>query len=656
MRGRAVPVLVAVVWWVMAVGCTVAQAEGRGLGARAPTLAEQAYIDAVYQEVRSIEPNALSRERARQDAEAEERTPAASVVAARAIAVDNSTLQWFPPIGNQGYQNSCVAWASGYYYNTYVQAMDAGIDVSGGSPEHTCSPAFLYPLINGGVDDGASAGYAMARLGDVGCCSLALKPYAQADYTSWPSEEAWVEALSRRTENAYRIRAGSLEGLETVKQLLSNGGVAITGFNAYANWYYDYPRTVAGVDSDVYYCPDGRLVAGHAVTLVGYDDSKTYRDHRDGVIHQGAFLAANSWGPSWGVENSTGSGGKGFFWVAYAAFLEGNFGPAVLYTDDREDYRPIAYAAVGVAHPQRGYLNVYAGMGDPAAPDGVTYSAIRYSGGTQVAVDGSRRIAVDLTELADLIDADWPATVFVVLSVSSEAAGPGVITSAELFSGPDGEEWYASVSSSAPPVSVEVGASGYASWGLFSDVTFAHWAYDSIAACYAAGIVGGYPDGSYQPEVAVSRDQMAVYVSRALAGGDENVPDGPATPTFADVAESHWAYRYIEYATAQQIVRGYPEGNFNPSLQLDRGQMAVFLARAVADPTGDDGLADYTAPDIATFPDVGVDFWAYRYIEYLADPARAVAQGYIDGLYHPEGVCTRDQMAVYIARAFELPG
>jgi len=31
-----------------------------------------------------------------------------------------------------------------------------------------------------------------------------------------------------------------------------------------------------------------------------------------------------------------------------------------------------------------------------------------------------------------------------------------------------------------------------------------------------------------------------------------------------------------------------------------------------------------------------------------------VVNGYEDGLYHPEIVVTRDQMAVYVARAFEL--
>jgi hypothetical protein len=32
-----------------------------------------------------------------------------------------------------------------------------------------------------------------------------------------------------------------------------------------------------------------------------------------------------------------------------------------------------------------------------------------------------------------------------------------------------------------------------------------------------------------------------------------------------------------------------------------------------------------------------------------------VVQGYDDGYYHPEVMVTRDQMAVYVARAFDLP-
>ncbi len=304
--------LVSGLWWVMAIGGAESQGDGRGLGARPPTPEEQASIGEVYEETRDVRPNPLSRERARWEAEALGVPGAASVLADRPTAVDNSVLPWFPPIGDQGYQNSCVAWAAGYYYNTYTQAADAGIDVSGGGPQHICSPAFLYPLLNGGVDEGASLAHAMARLGVTGCSSLALKPYHQSDYTSWPSEAAWVEALNRRTAEPHYIAVDGLEGLEAVKQLLANGRLAVVLCEMFANLYHDYPRTTAGIESEVYYCPSGPPLGGHAVTLVGYDDAKVYRDHRDGSVHQGAFLAANSWGTSWGVENSSGGASKGF--------------------------------------------------------------------------------------------------------------------------------------------------------------------------------------------------------------------------------------------------------------------------------------------------------------------------------------------------------
>jgi hypothetical protein len=40
------------------------------------------------------------------------------------------------------------------------------------------------------------------------------------------------------------------------------------------------------------------------------------------------------------------------------------------------------------------------------------------------------------------------------------------------------------------------------------------------------------------------------------------------------------------------------------------------------------------------------------YVEYIA--GQGVTHGYPDGSYHPEVTCTRDQMAVYVARAFGL--
>ena len=211
------------------------------------------------------------------------------------------------------------------------------------------------------------------------------------------------------------------------------------------------------------------------------------------------------------------------------------------------------------------------------------------------------------------------------------------------------------LSESASVVLRVVGSGGCTA--TFPDVPCDHWAHDSVEACVGSDIVNGYPNGNYYPLISISRAQMAVYVSRAIAGGDEYVPTGPAEATFPDVGTDSWAYKYIEYAHANSIVFGYPNGRYRPERDVDRGQMAIFIARSIVVPYGDAGLADYVPPESPTFPDVtrapnNPYAVCYAHVEYLA--AQGIAHGYPDGRYHPERIVTRDVMAVYIARAFEL--
>jgi M6 family metalloprotease-like protein len=182
-----------------------------------------------------------------------------------------------------------------------------------------------------------------------------------------------------------------------------------------------------------------------------------------------------------------------------------------------------------------------------------------------------------------------------------------------------------------------------------------HWALREILACVDAGIVQGYPGGSYGPLDAVTRGQMAVYIARAIATptGDEGVPEPDAgTQSFTDVDATHWAYRYVEYCYANGLVQGYPGGAYHPDEVVNRGQMAVYMSRAVAG--GDEAVPEHIGD--ATFDDVTEAngwAWCYRHVEYCA--AQGIVQGYWDGTYRPANDVTRDQMAVYVARAFELP-
>jgi PKD repeat protein len=182
----------------------------------------------------------------------------------------------------------------------------------------------------------------------------------------------------------------------------------------------------------------------------------------------------------------------------------------------------------------------------------------------------------------------------------------------------------------------------------FPDTPPDFWAFEEILDCVDAGVVTGYGDGSYHPDIPIDRALMATYIARALAGGDDNVPDGPGTATFPDVATGFWAFKYVEYAVSHNAVQGYEDLNYHPEFVVDRDQMAVFVARAVAG--GEASVPD--GPAAPTFTDVATDFWAYKHIEYCAD--QNIVSGYEGGAYHPEYEVTRGQMAVYIAKALSL--
>jgi len=188
--------------------------------------------------------------------------------------------------------------------------------------------------------------------------------------------------------------------------------------------------------------------------------------------------------------------------------------------------------------------------------------------------------------------------------------------------------------------------------GLFTDLEASHWAYAQIRACLTAGIVRGYGDGSFRPDIAVDRGAMAVFLSRALCGGD-HVPPGPRVPSFSDVPRLHWAYDCVEHLKSSGAVAGYCQHSYSPGAVVKRDQMAVFLAQCRAKHSGEDGLADFLPPPEPTFADVPALFWAHRHIECLAQ--EDIVAGYPDGNYEPAQHVSRAQMAVFVQRAFGLP-
>ena len=109
----------------------------------------------------------------------------------------------------------------------------------------------------------------------------------------------------------------------------------------------------------------------------------------------------------------------------------------------------------------------------------------------------------------------------------------------------------------------------------FSDVPTGYWAKDAIESLAAAGIIGGYPDGTFKPESPLSRAELCTLLVKAR----KTAVSKPSKPLFRDLPVNHWAAPYIAAASDLKLVSGYPDGTFQASKTLSRAEGVLILVR-----------------------------------------------------------------------------
>ncbi|GBF51959.1 papain family cysteine protease [Leptospira ryugenii] len=204
-----------------------------------------------------------------------------------------------PPVGNQGQQNSCVAWASGYAIRSFLAKNGGKVSnydppFVGGGGNNVFSPAFIYNQQNGGKDAGLYYYKTMDFLQKNGVVPWSSMPYSDKDYKSQPSASAKQEALAYRIKSYTRL---NIKKPDEIKRVLAGGNVVLFGIIIDDAFY----QLKAG---EIYDKTGGQSYGGHAMTIVGYDDKKKSKSG-----HVGAFKFQNSWGENWAD--------KGFGWLSY---------------------------------------------------------------------------------------------------------------------------------------------------------------------------------------------------------------------------------------------------------------------------------------------------------------------------------------------------
>ena len=127
---------------------------------------------------------------------------------------------------------------------------------------------------------------------------------------------------------------------------------------------------------------------------------------------------------------------------------------------------------------------------------------------------------------------------------------------------------------------------------LFADVPAADPACKAIHYVAAKKVTAGCGGGDFCPNDTVTRWQMAVFVSKAMAGtyvptsgtvpgkGAYDCKASGGTSVFADVPASDPACKAVHYIAATGVTVGCDAVHYCPALGLTRDQMAVFVTKA----------------------------------------------------------------------------
>jgi hypothetical protein len=272
--------------------------------------------------------------------------------------------------------------------------------------------------------------------------------------------------------------------------------------------------------------------------------------------------------------------------------------------------------------------------GPAAGGTAVTITGSHFTGATQVSFGGVAAAGYSVDSDTQITATSPPGSGTVDVTVTT-AAGTSAANFGDRFT-------YA-----APPPQQQPQQqpAAQAPGATFSDVPAGYWAAPYIEQLAGAGVIDGFPDGTFRPGDPVTRAQFVKML--ALATGLR--PAAGATP-FADVAASDWYAPYVAAALRAGLIQGVAPDAFAPSSPITREQMAVMVARALAAAARARPLPQSAAAAFRDLP--GVDAWAQQDVQMVA--RLGIMNGFPDGGFHPLDETTRAQAAAVLARTINL--
>jgi hypothetical protein len=361
--------------------------------------------------------------------------------------VDNSILPAFRPIFNQK-GGSCAQASSVGYVFTYEINTLRGIASNIAANQYPYD--FSYNFCNAGSGNNGSnpnQGYEIAQF----CGIPNVETYGGfglGKYTEWMSGyEKYYGAMANRALSQFTIKVNTTAGILQMRQWFNNHGTGTEKGGCLVFCYNSSPTTISTIATGnpeagkKIYTKFG-TTGGHAVTIVGYNDSVRYDFNADGKYTNnidingdntvdikdweiGALLMVNSWGTSFG------SSGK--IWVPYKFCAEADgFWSNLVYgmKTDQVQTKPLYTYKVSLSHDNRSQIRIragYANNGTATTATGTPISfgkAFNYAGGVFSMQGGNSNpieIGLDVSRFATSLTAT--TTTFFLLIDSKGGTG-----------------------------------------------------------------------------------------------------------------------------------------------------------------------------------------------------------------------------------------
>jgi len=174
----------------------------------------------------------------------------------------------------------------------------------------------------------------------------------------------------------------------------------------------------------------------------------------------------------------------------------------------------------------------------------------------------------------------------------------------------------------------------------FTDVKSTDDFYENIENLYAAGVISGFPDGTFRAGEPLTRQQAAKMIAEGAGYGDH---DGTGSK-LTDVADLTWGRENIWALEADGVVKGFGTSKeFRPRQNITRGHVAKMIALAFNLEEGDEAV------DLIDLP---ADEEVAEAIRVLASNGIVKGFGSSKG-FRPDELVTRGQFAKMVDLAME---